>query len=130
HDAPVRERDRVAGLEDAALAAGWDTESIRGADIEAAGAIALDERVPDRRYAVVERERLDDVLAPLERLPRTELDRGQSIRQTPEERLEPREQIAKAARPVHGEIDIASPQGERLQHPRQAEKVIGVVVRE
>ena len=40
------------------------------------------------------------------------------------------QQRARPARPVDGDRDLAAAEGERLQHPRQAEDVVGVQVRE
>ena len=47
-DAAVRERDRLAALEGAALRAERDAERVRRLDVEAARALGLDERVADR----------------------------------------------------------------------------------
>src|SRR6185437_3759707 len=74
---------------------------------------------------------LDAVLAALELLPHAELDRGERIRQAPEERLQPLEQLLQPERPVHGERDaVPSAQRKRLQHSRKAEEVIRVEMRE
>ena len=91
----------------------------------------LDERVAERGGPVVDREGLDRVLAALEALARGELDRREWIRQAPEERLQAREQFAQPLRAVdrHPHL-VAAAEGERLQHPRQPEGVVGMEVRE
>jgi len=48
---------------------------------------------------VVDGERLDDVLTALEDVARVELDRLQRIRQPPEKRLQPGEEVAEAFGP-------------------------------
>src|SRR5581483_6465280 len=128
---PVRQRQRLAALEDPAFATGRNAERVGRLDVEAARAVVLDERVAERRDAVVERERVDAVLAALELLAHVELDEGEPVRQPAEERAQPREQLLEAARAVDRERDVvAAAKRERLQHPGQAEEVIGVVVRE
>ena len=80
---------------------------------------------------MLDRESLDRVFAPLEPLPRLELDDCQRVREPPEERVQPLEQLAQAARPVDRQRRLVpATQRERLQHPRQAEEVVGVEVRE
>ena len=48
----------------------------------------------------------------------------------PKIRCEAAEQLLQAGRPVDLERDLTAPKRERLQHPRQAEVVVGVVVGE
>ena len=113
------------------LPAGRDAERVRGVDVEAAGPLVLDERVADRGDAVIDGERLDAVLAALERLPRLELDELERVREPPEERPQLREQVLQPLRPVHRERRLVpAAQRKRLQHPRQAEEVVGVEVRQ
>ena len=80
---------------------------------------------------MVDGERLEPVVPPLERLARLQLDDRQRVREPAEERLQIAEELARAARAVHGHARLlAAAEGERLQHPRQAEDVVGVQVRE
>ena len=80
---------------------------------------------------MLDRDPLDRVIAPLEPLPRLELDQRERIREPAEERVQPLEELAQAVRPVDRERRlVAAAQRERLQHPGQAEEVVGVEVRE
>jgi hypothetical protein len=80
---------------------------------------------------VVDGERLDAVLPALHAVAGIELVHGERIRQATEEGPQLREEILRARRPVHRDAGLAaSAQSERLQHPRQAEEVVGVQMRE
>ena len=72
------------------------------------------------------------VVAALERRPRARARRRVSgYGSRPRNGLQLAEQVAHAARAVDGEPRLlAAAQGERLQHPGQAEEVVGVQVRE
>ena len=130
HLATVREGDGLAALEDAALGAVRDAEPVRRLDVEASRAHVLDERVADGRDAVVDRERLQPVPVPLEARARLELDRLQRVGEPPEDAPERAQQVPKARRPVDRERELPSAEREGLEHARQAEVVVGVVVRE
>ena len=135
----VGRRDGAAGLQRHVLPrlqpparrAVGHAEPVGSGDVEPPGTLGLHERVAERVGAVLDREPLDRVLPALEGLPRLELDDGQRIRQPPDERPQPVEELAQAPRPVDRERRlVAAAQCERLQHPRQAEEVVGMEVRE
>ncbi len=129
--APVGERQRLASLEDAPLPPGWDADRIGGVHVEAPRPLVLDEGVADGGDAVVDGEGVDPILAPLERLPGLDLDERQRVRQPAEERAQLAEQVLEPLRPVHRQPGLlAAAKRECLQHPRQAEEVVGVQVRE
>ena len=125
------DRHLLSGLQPSARRAVRDAQRVCGVDVEPPGPLRLHDRVPERLGAVLDRESLDRVVAPLEPLPRLELDDRQRVREPPEERVQPLEQFAQAARPVDRQRRLVpATQRERLQHPRQAEEVVGVEVRE
>ena len=64
--------------------------------------------------------------APPRRAPR----RARAGRELPEDAPQAAEEVAQARRPVDGQRQLALAQLERLQHPGQAEVVVGVEVRE
>jgi len=131
HGAAGVDRHLLPRLQPSPCRAVGNTEGVRGDHVEAAGARRFGERVPERLRPVLDRESLDRVVAALERLPRLELHDRQWIRKPAEERVQPLEQVAQSARPVDRERRlVAAAQRERLQHPRQAEEVIGMEVRE
>ena len=86
----------LAGLEDPPLGARRHAERVGRGDVEASRPLVLDERVAERRDAVVEREGLDPVLAALELLARLELHERERIRQPAEERLQARRRAPSA----------------------------------
>ncbi len=80
---------------------------------------------------MVDGEGLEPVFAALETVPRVELDERERIRQAADERAQLPEQILHALRAVHGQArPVPSAQGEGLQHPGEAEKMVAVEVRE
>ena len=127
---PVREGHRLAPLEETPLTSVGDPECVRGVHVEAPGTLALHERIPDRGHAVVDGERLQPVPVALECVARLKLDGFECIRQPPEDPAERGEEVAQPARAVDGDRQLAPSERERLEHPWQAEIVIGVVVGE
>src|SRR5579862_1315794 len=80
---------------------------------------------------MVGRERLDPVLATRHRLARLELDEADRIGQPPDERPKLLEELAQPARAVDPKRRFLAPtERERLEHAREAEEMIRVVVRE
>ena len=80
---------------------------------------------------MIDRERVQSVLATLEDVAGLELDDGERIRQPPEERLEVPEEVTRALRSVHRQPDLVpTTQRKCLQHPRQAEDVVAVEMRQ
>src|SRR5262249_20083985 len=118
---PVRERDRLAALEQPALRTGRDAERVRGRDVEAARAVVLDERVADGRDAVRDLERLDPVVAALEDLAGPQLDELVLVGELPEDPAERAEQVTEARRPVDRDRELAAAEREGLEEPREAE---------
>ncbi len=59
-----------------------------------------------------------------------QLDELVWIRQAAEDPAQRREQVVEAGRSVDRDRRLPAPKRERLEHPRQTEVVIGVVVRE
>ena len=130
-DRAVGQRQRLARLEHPALPAGGHAERVGRGDVEAARPLVLDERVAERADTVLDGERLDHILTALEPLARRQLDERERVRQPPEERTQRSEEVADPKRPVHGQRQlVAAAQREGLEHPRQAEEVVGVEVGE
>ncbi len=90
----------------------------------------LDERVAEPAAAVVDLERRNPVAVALELVVRLELDEADREGEPADHRPQLLEQAPQPARPVHGELALALAQGERLEHPGQAEHVVGVEVRD
>jgi len=91
----------------------------------------LDEGVADGGDTVIDGERVDAVLAALERLARLELDELEWIREPPEERAQLAEQVFQSSRPVHGEGRLLpAAQRKRLEHPGKSEEMVCVEVRQ
>ena len=130
HRGSIRELHHLSGLEAAEQGALGDAETLRGLEVEATRARFLDERVAVGRDAVLHGERLDLVVGPLDGASRTELDERELVTQPPEHAAEDSEQILEPRGPVDGQRNLAPPESERLQHPRQAEVMVRVVVRE
>src|SRR5439155_26001391 len=97
---------------------------------ETARTVVLVERVPHRGDAVVHRVREDAVPVALEWLPRAHLHELELVREPPEDAPQAGEELAQPRRAVHGERELALPELERLEHPREAEVVVAVVVRD
>ena len=96
-------------------------EPRRGLDVEAARALLLDERVADRRGAVVDLNRLDRVVAALDLLAGAELDEPVRVRELAEDPRERAEEILEPARAVHGQRRLAPAERERLHQAGQPE---------
>jgi hypothetical protein len=105
-------------------------EGLRPFEVEAPGPRFLDERISVRRHAVLHGERLDPVVVPADPVTRPELFQRELIAEPSEDASEDAEELVEPGRAVHGERHLAAPKRERLQHARQAEVVIGVVVRQ
>ena len=106
-------------------------ERVGRLDVEAARPLVLDERVADGGHAVRDREDEQLVVVALERLARRAARRGRArYGSRPKMRREVVEEVAEAGRPVDRERHVAVAERERLQHPRQAEVVVAVEVRE
>ena len=102
-DAAVGERDRLAALQRAALGPVRDAERLGRLDVEAAGPLVLDERVADRRDAVLDREDEDAVAVALERLARAQLVDLDRVAELAEDAPERAVEVAQARRPVDGQ---------------------------
>ena len=130
HAASVRKLDGLPTLE---LSEEWalrDAERARRLEIEAARARVLDDAVAIGPDAVLDREGEDPVIAALERISRGELLQVDVIGELPEDAPQDAEELDEARRPVDLERQLASPEGERLQHSGQAEVVVCVIVRQ
>ena len=79
---------------------------------------------------MIHRERLEPIAVAVESLPGLELDGLEAVGETPEHTTERREELAEAARAVDRQRELASAQRVRLEHPREPEVVVGVVVRQ
>ena len=130
HDAAAVEADDLAPLERAARGPVRDTERIGRGDVEAAGTIVLAQRVADGAAPVRDGEGLEPVVVALDDGARAKLHDLERVRQPADHDAERPHQRGRSARPVDGHRDLSAAQGERLQHARQAEDVIGVQVRE
>ncbi len=126
----VIERDRIAPLQSAALGSRRHAERIGGLHVEPARPIVFVERVPDRAHTVMHGNDEDAVAVPLERLTGAHLDGLDRIRQPADDPPQVAEELAEARRPIDGQRHLPLTEGKGLQHPRQAERVIGVVVRQ
>ena len=127
---PSGKLDGLAGLESAEERPLGDAERSRGLDVEAAGARKLDERVAVGGDAVRDLEGDDAVVPAVDHVAVTQLHELDRVAQLPEDPLQRAEEVAQPGRPVDRERELTAAERERLQHPRQAEVVIRVVVRE
>ncbi len=130
HDRAVGERHVLPALERAEERARRDAEPRRSLDVEAARPLLLDERVADRRGAVVDLNRLDRVVAALDPLAGAELDEPVRVRELAEDPRERAEEVLEPARAVDGQRRLAPAERERLHQAGQPERVVGVEVRE
>ena len=96
--------------------------------VEGTRARILDEGVAERGHAVVGRVGGDPVAVALELVVGLELDQLERERHPAHDRPQGCEQAAQPRRSVDGERPFALPQRERLEHPGQAEHVVGVEV--
>ena len=79
---------------------------------------------------MLDRERLDPVVLPCDALARPQLDEGQLVAEPSEDAPEDPEEVVEPCRSVDRQWHLAAPEREGLQHSRQAEVVVGVVVRQ
>ena len=108
HRGPVRQLDGLAALQASEERPLRDAETLRVLEVEATRARLLDERVPVRRQAVLDRERFDPVVLPRDALARPQLDEGQFVAQPPEDAPQDPEEIVEARR---GRTRSAAPRG-------------------
>ena len=106
------------------------TQTSSFVEAEAPWAPLLDECVAVRRHAVLDLERLDSVVAPTDPVSGAELDQRELVAEPAEHAPEDPEKIVEPGWAVHRERHLAPAQSERLQHPRQSEVVVRVVVRQ
>jgi len=128
--AVVIQSHRLTGLEQAALRARGDTERIGCLDVEATRPRMLDQREPKRLHPVRDREGDEVVVAALEHVAGSQLGQLELIGQLPEDPAQRAEEVLQPRRPVDRQRHLAAAQREGLQHPGQAEVVIGVKVRD
>ena len=124
------QRDRLPTLEPSEEWALRNPERRGRLDVEATRPRHLHEGVPIRDGAVRDLEDDHPVLAAVECVAGTKLHELERIREFPEDPLERAEEVDEPRRAVHGERKTPSAQGERLQHPGEAEVVVGVEVRD
>ena len=97
-------------------------------DVEAPRPQGLDERVAVRVHTVLDVEDGDPVIAPVERVARSQLDQLELVRQLAEDPPKRPEQVDESRRPVHGQRHLPPAERERLEHARQTEVMVGVIV--
>ena len=73
-------------------------------------------------------EDADLIAVALQHVALSHLDELERVGELADNAGERAEEVAQPGRPVDGERDVAHPQRERLEHPRQAEVVVGVEV--
>jgi putative nucleotidyltransferase with HDIG domain len=128
HRGPIGKLDGLAALQPPEERPLRDAETLRLLEVEAAGARLLDERVPVRRQTVLDGERLDPVVLPHDALARLQLDEGQLVAEPPEDAPQDPEEIVEPRRAVDGQRHLTASEGECLQHSRQPEVMVGVIV--
>ena len=128
HFATVGEGDRLAALQQATLGAERHTERIGRLDVEASRALVLDQRVTDRRDAVLDGKRHQAVVVAGERVAGTELPELVPVGELAEDPAQRLEQVDESRRAVNRDRHLAPTQSERLEHAGQPEVVVGVVV--
>ena len=128
HNPVVRERHRVTVLQRAPFGAGGNAERVRRGDVEPARALVLDQRVADGEAAVQHREDLEHVAVPREPIARVQLDQRVLVGELAEDATQIAEQRYETRRAIDRDRLLAAAEGERLQHPGEAEIVVGVVV--
>jgi hypothetical protein len=107
-----------------------DTEAPCLLEVESSRTRLLDERIAICRDPMLDLERLDPIVAPIDAVAGAKLHQRKLIAQPPENSPEDPEELVQPGRAVDRERHFASPQGERLQHPGQAEVMVCVVVRD
>ena len=129
-DAVVLERDRLAGLQQPARRPDGHAERVRRLDVEAARPRVLDQREAERLDRVGDREGDEVVVAALEHVAGRQLHQLERVGQLAEDPPQRAEELLQAGRPVDRQRQLAAAERERLQHPGQAEVVVGVEVRD
>ncbi len=130
HRRPVWELDRLPTLQSPEERSFRNAERLRRLEVESPGPRLFDQRVPVGRHAVLDGERLDPVVVAANAVSRVELLQREFVAQAPEDATKNCEEVFQARRAVHREWNLAPPERERLQHPRQAQVVVRVVVRQ
>ena len=130
HLAPVGGGDGLAPLEPPEERPLRHPERPRRFHVEASRALGFHERVAVRADAVLHLEGGNPVVAAVEHVAGAKLHELEVVGELAEDAPERSEEVGQAGRAVDDERDLAPPQREGLQHPRQAEVVVGVVVRE
>jgi len=121
---------RLAGLQASEERPLGDAERAGGLDVKAPRPRILGEAVAVRGDAVLDCEGEDPEVAAVASFPRAQLAQIDLVRQLSEDPPQDREEVDESGRPVDGEGHLAPAEREGLQHPRQAEIVVGVVVRQ
>src|SRR5207253_9859196 len=99
---------------------------VRFLDVEAARTRRFDHRPAERQDAVCNAERREPVPVALEDVAGIQLDELDFVRQPPDHSFEGAEQVDEPARAIDGERQLPASQRKGLEHPRQAEDVVGV----
>ena len=107
-----------------------DPEPLGGVRVEAPRPRLLDQRVADGVPAVIRSEGLDPVLVAREHVARPERDELVGIGEPPEHAPQVAEQVGEAGRAVDRDRQLPPAKREGLQHPGEAQEVVGVEVRE
>ena len=110
HRSAVGKLDRLAALQASEERSFRDAETLRLLEVEAARARLLDERVPVRRQAVLDGERLDPVVVPRDALSRLQLDERELVAEPPEDAPQDPEEIVEPRGPVDGQRHLAAPE--------------------
>jgi hypothetical protein len=124
----VGEVDRLTVLEAAVERALGNPQRHRRFDVEAAGARRLHERIAVRHDAVSNLEDDEAVVAAVHDVPRSQLNELEGVRELAEHTAEGAEELAEAGRAIHRQRKLPPAERERLQHPGQAQVVVGVEV--
>ena len=129
-DPPVLERHRLTALERSAFRPGRDAERVRGRDVEASRPLVLEQCVADGVASVQDREDVEHVAVAREAVAGPQLDQRVLVGELAKDPAQVGEQRSQAGRPVDRDRLLAPAHRERLQHAREPEIVVGVVVRE
>ncbi len=130
HDAAVGERHGRTGLKLPALGAERDAQCVCGGNVESSGSRLLDKGVADCVAPMPDSEGPELVAVARQHRSRGELDHVHFVAQASEDPGQRAKQVIEPSWPVQRQWQLAAPEGERLQHSRQAEEVVGVEVRE
>ena len=118
--AAAGERDRLAAPAGRPLGAGGTPSASAASTSKRPGRVVLDERIADRRDAVVDGERHEAVAVAVERVAGLELHELVRIREPAEDAPQRCEELDEARRPVDRDRHLAPAERERLQHARAA----------